>query len=159
MTYHTVEDFLIGPLVVHFEDDEPTDGIRKVLHEDYDDTPQEQLTAAVEFLKRNIVTKTSFPAPKKIAEAIKSVKFAPKASAGNFGHVTADNFTQLQAEYAAMNKSRIKVIEKGGIEWDWWQDYLRNHIGNSYIADLMNQYTRWGVVARHPAEFDPSFSS
>ena len=74
------------------------------------------------------------------------------------GQINAENFTQLQAEYAAMNKGRIVSIEKGGIEWDWWQDYLRSHIGQFFVADLMEQYTKWGVVSRHPAEFDPSYS-
>ncbi len=157
MSKRVVEDFLIEPLIAHFEN-EPTDGIRNTLIEDFEEAESDTLFATVEFLKRNLLTKKSFPAPRKINEAFKAVKYAPKIGSGNMGHINAENFTQLQAEYAAMNKGRIQTIEKGGIEWQWWQDYLRNHVGQFYLANLMEQYTKWGVVTRHPSEFDLSYS-
>lgn len=157
MSKHTVEDFLIAPLIEHFEA-EPTDGIRNTLIEDYDDHSGEVLFAAVEYLKRNLLSKKGFPAPRRISEAIKACDvYRSQKGALSTGHITAENFLERQQEFAKANPKKIVSIEKGSFEWGAWEEYL-HWLGQDFVLNLMNQYTKWGVVTRIPAEFDPSYA-
>jgi hypothetical protein len=152
-----VEEYFITPLEAHFES-QPTEGQRETILEDFEQYSEEQLHAAVEWLKRARQSAKTFPAPK---ECLKAIAAAPVASEADrrARPVFTSGMTYGQKLKAWMTKLQAKsypVIYKGTPEWTEWEIYFLA-TDNTVQYPVMRSKESWTVPTILPSQFDPKF--
>lgn len=153
-----VETFFITPLEAHFES-QPTDGGRVTILEDMDAYSPEDLTTAVEWLKRARQAQKTFPSPKECIKAIKAVVGGRnEKQATGYSTITAQTYGKSCVAYCA-GMTQIPVIHKDEAQWDEWHAYWA-WLGVKWIPELiaMEQRKVWTVPTYFPSQFDPRFS-
>lgn len=152
-----VEDFFITPLEAHFES-QPTDGGRATIIEDMEQYSSQDLTTAVEWLKRARQAQKTFPSPKECIKAIKAVVGGrnEKQVAQN-SVITAETYARCAQAYCA-GMTTIPVIHEGEPQWDEWLAYWR-WLGCRWLTHLVEGEGRksFTVPTHWPSQFDPRF--
>lgn len=155
-----VDQYFIAPLQEHFES-EPTDGGRDTITKDMAEYTAQDLTTAVEWLKRARQSVKTFPSPKECIKAIKAVTGGRQELPVIRGDViTRDNYGDNAVAYFAQSgRPKPPVIEKGTKQWDEWIDYYR-WLGVRWILHilLIEGRKKWTVPSEFPGQFDPRFS-
>ena len=152
-----VETFFITPLEAHFES-QPTEGGRETILEDMEAYSPEDLTTAVEWLKRARQAQKTFPSPKECIKAIKAVVGGRSDKPGvSYSTITSKTYAQSCIAYCAGMKE-IPVIRKDEPQWDEWHAYWA-WLGMRWIPELiaMEQRKVWTVPTNFPNQFDPRF--
>lgn len=155
-----VENFFITPLEAHFES-QPTEGGRETILEDMEQYSPEDLTTAVEWLKRARQAQKTFPSPKECIKAIKAVVGGRNESQPvSHGTIDARNYAAMALQYS---KSRgltdnVPVIRKDEPQWDEWMAYWR-WLGCDWVVHLVEGEGRksFTVPTHFPSQFDPRF--
>ncbi len=150
-----VEDYFIAPMIAHFES-EPTDGGRVTINDDMAEYAPEDLTQAVEWLKRARQSVKTFPSPKECIKAIKAVVGGrSKNEVGSFGNyqITSKTYGQEAARFCAGMKD-VPIIHEKTPQWDEWHAYWK-WLGASWLLKLVYDRTSWTVPTEFPAQFDP----
>ncbi len=153
-----VETFFITPLEAHFEN-QPTEGGRETILEDMEKYSPEDLTTAVEWLKRARQSQKTFPSPKECIKAIKAVV------GGRSDKQVASYSTITPLPYAAScvqfckGMEKIPTIYQGEPQWDEWHAYWQ-WLGVTWIPWLIASENRkvWTVPTQFPSQFDHRFS-
>lgn len=153
-----VENFFITPLEAHFES-QPTDGGRETILEDMEQYSPEDLTTAVEWLKRARQAQKTFPSPKECIKAIKAVVGGrSEKQVTGYSTITATNYAASAKAYCA-GMTHIPVIHHGEPQWDEWLAYWR-WLGCMWVVHLVEGEGRksFTVPAHFPSQFDPRFN-
>ena len=152
-----VENFFITPLEAHFES-QPTDGGRATILDDMDAYSPEDLTTAVEWLKRARQAQKTFPSPKECIKAIKAVVGgrSDKQETG-YSTITAQNYAASSKAYTA-GMQTIPIIHEGEPQWDEWLAYWR-WLGCMWVVQMVEGEGRkeFTVPTYFPGQFDPRF--
>jgi len=152
-----VENFFITPLEAHFES-QPTDGGRVTILDDMDAYSPEDLTTAVEWLKRARQAQKTFPSPKECIKAIKAVVGGrTDKQVASYSTITARNYAASAVAYCA-GMQKIPVIHFGEPQWDEWLAYWR-WLGCLWVVHLVEGEGRksFTVPTQFPSQFDPRF--
>ena len=152
-----VENFFITPLEAHFES-QPTDGGRVTILDDMDAYSPEDLTTAVEWLKRARQAQKTFPSPKECIKAIKAVVGGRnEKQVTGYSTITATNYAASAKAYCA-GMQQIPVIHFGEPQWDEWLAYWR-WLGCMWVVHLVEGEGRksFTVPTHFPSQFDPRF--
>ena len=152
-----VENFFITPLEAHFES-QPTDGGRVTILDDMDAYSPEDLTTAVEWLKRARQAQKTFPSPKECIKAIKAVVGGRnEKQVTGYSTITATNYAASAKAYCA-GMQQIPVIHFGEPQWDEWLAYWR-WLGCMWVVHLVEGEGRksFTVPTHFPRQFDPRF--
>lgn len=153
-----VETFFITPLEAHFES-QPTEGGRETIIEDMEQYAPEDLTTAVEWLKRARQAQKTFPSPKECIKAIKAVVGgrSPVAT-GGYGAITKDTYGEAAMNFArARFRENAPMIAEGQPEWEEWIVYFEWLGMGSWIFAAMSDAKRWTVPSYFPHDFDARF--
>lgn len=152
-----VETFFITPLEAHFES-QPTEGGRETIIEDMEQYAPEDLTTAVEWLKRARQAQKTFPSPKECIKAIKAVVGGRnEKQVTGYSTITATNYAASAKAYCA-GMQQIPVIHFGEPQWDEWLAYWR-WLGCLWVVHLVEGEGRksFTVPTQFPSQFDPRF--
>ncbi len=154
-----VEDFFITPLEAHFEN-VPTDGSRETILEDFEQYAPDDLTQAVELLKRTRQAQKTFPSPKECIKAIKAIVGGRRQTPVIRGSVIdAGNYAANAHAYIVDRgiTKDVPVIRKDSAQWHEWIDYFR-WLGVHWILAELETRDSWTVPTEFPAQFDARFS-
>lgn len=150
-----VADWFITPLEAHFED-QPTEGGRETLLEDLDAYSTEELTAAVEWLKRSRQSVKTFPSPKECLKAIKAVAGVGSklAVVARRQDITSESYAEMALLFNA-GRDKVPIIRKD-TQWEEWHQYWR-WLRAWWLLDLVDNRESWTVPSEFPSAFDPRF--
>lgn len=157
-----VENFFITPLEAHFES-QPTEGGRETILEDMDAYSPEDLTTAVEWLKRARQAQKTFPSPKECIKAIKAVVGGrnEKGAVASYSTITAETYARCAVAYCKSHgmTDNVPVIHQGEPQWDEWLAYWR-WLGCMWVVHLVEGEGRksFTVPTHFPSQFDPRFN-
>lgn len=153
-----VENFFITPLEAHFES-QPTEGGRETIIEDMEQYTPEDLTMAVEWLKRARQAQKTFPSPKECIKAIKAVVGgrSEKGQVASYSTITAGTYAASCVQFCR-GMETLPTIREGEPQWDEWHAYW-DWLGVKWIPRLIAGEGRktWTVPTHFPNQFDPRF--
>lgn len=156
MQLHTVEAFFIEPLKRYFEKD-PKDGVEEHIVKTLDGTEPRLLELAVEWIKSNRQTQSSFPSPKECIAAVDAVKSEDRRPQGRAEfHDDMSYGAKLNAFLEDTKAKAFPVIKKGTNEWTEWEIYFLS-MGNTVQYPVMMMRDSWTVPTLFPSQFDPGF--
>lgn len=152
-----VEDYFITPLESHFES-QPTEGQRETILADMEPYTEEQLSEAVEWLKRARQSAKTFPAPKECIKAITAVETAaPARSSSKPTFQSGMSYgAKLHEWKSRINAKHYPVILKGSHEWTEWEIYFLA-TENKVQYPVMMGKDRWTVPTQIPSQFDDRY--
>lgn len=157
-----VEDFFITPLEAHFES-QPTEGGRATILEDMEQYAPEDLSTAVEWLKRARQAQKTFPSPKECIKAIKAVVGGRRENVTiGGGEIGSKNYATNALAYIMAHGGKadvvsVPIINEGEPQWDEWLAYFQ-WLGAKWALDLMYDRKTWTVPTQFPSQFDPRFN-
>lgn len=156
MSAQKVEDFFITPLESHFES-QPTEGGRDTILNDMDQYTPEDLTTAVEWLKRARQAQKTFPSPKECIKAIKAVVGGRTERAViKGGQIDGSNYA-LNALVFCAGMKEVPVIHDEEPQWDEWMAYFE-WINCRSVLSIVRDRKSWTVPTYYPSQFDPRFT-
>jgi hypothetical protein len=152
-----VEDWFITPLEAHFES-QPTEGGRETIINDMEEYATEDLTTAVEWLKRARQSVKTFPSPKECIKAIKAVVGGRTERAVIRGtDIDATNYASNAVAFCA-GLQKVPVIQEGTPQWDEWIVYWE-WLGVRWLLAIVRDRKSWTVPSEFPGTFDPRFNA
>jgi hypothetical protein len=151
-----VEDFFITPLEAHFES-QPTEGARDTILTDMEQYSGDDLSTAVEWLKRARQAQKTFPSPKECIKAIAAVVGGRSERAVIRGtEIDASNYAINALAFCAGMKE-LPIIKEGEPQWDEWLAYWR-WLECKWVLDLVYDRKSWTVPTQFPSQFDKRFN-
>lgn len=156
MQLHTVEAYFIEPLKQYFEKD-PKDGAEGYIIEKLTGTEPRVLEAAVDWIKGNRQSQSSFPSPKECFAAIEAVKGKVDRPSVSADFSASMSYGQkLKAWMTKVQAKSYPVIHKGTPEWTEWEIYFLA-TDNKVQYPVMRSKESWTVPTILPSQFDPKF--
>lgn len=156
MQLHTVEAYFIEPLKQYFEKD-PKDGAEGYIIEKLQGTEPRVLEAAVDWIKGNRQSQSSFPSPKECFAAIDAVKGRVERPSVSANFTPGMTYGQkLKAWMTKLQAKSYPVIHKGTPEWTEWEIYFLA-TDNKVQYPVMRSKESWTVPTILPGQFDPNF--
>lgn len=156
MQLHTVEAYFIEPLKAYFEKD-PKDGAEGYIIEKLQGTDPRVLTAAVDWIKGNRQSQSSFPSPKECFSAIDAVAHQASRPSGPVSYSAGATYGEkLKAWHEKTNAKAYPVIKKGTPEWIEWEIYFLS-TENKVQYPVMQGKDRWTVPTVMPSMFDDKY--
>jgi hypothetical protein len=152
-----VEDWFITPLEAHFES-QPTEGGRETIINDMEEYATEDLTTAVEWLKRARQSVKTFPSPKECIKAIKAVVGGRTERAVIKGsQIDATNYASNAVAFCA-GMREVPVIHADTPQWEEWFAYWE-WLGVRWLLAIVRDRKSWTVPSEFPGTFDPRFNA
>lgn len=157
-----VETHFVLPLIA-FYDKDPSDQVREHVNARLDGVAPKDLQNAVEWLKNNRKTLSSFPAPKDCFLAVEKGQNVHKLNVKQQVHgITPDTYLDTAEVYVREHGRRCKMIEPDTEEWFAWYAYFKDRSIASCLGTMeqIKRETwscgRFAVPARWPWDFDQS---
>lgn len=156
MKLHSIEAYLIEPLKAYFEKD-PKAGSESHIVDKLEGTDPRILEAAVEWIKSNRQSQSSFPSPKECFAAVEAVRGTTLAPTVNADFHDDMSYGEKLKAFAEKTKAKsYPVIKKGTPEWTEWEIYFLA-MENQVQYPIMRSRDSWTVPTRLPSQFDPGY--